>query len=88
MIQGEPLYRTFWVGMTPTVCGSESYELNADIAEQTLTADKMVIEERNQVKYEACHWIIGVEDNKYRDDTDAYIELMINSVEGADAYIY
>lgn len=38
--------------------------------------------------YEACHWIISVEDYKYRDDTGAYIELQIEKLENAVAYIY
>ena len=28
-IQGEPLYRTFWTGMTPAICNTTSFELEA-----------------------------------------------------------
>lgn len=38
--------------------------------------------------YEACYWIISVEENKYRDDTDAYIELRFETLDNAEAYIY
>ena len=38
--------------------------------------------------YEACYWIIGVEDNKYRDDTGAYIEFRIEEMSKVNAYIY
>ena len=86
--QGEPLYRTYWVGMTPKVCGSTSYELEADATYQVHKADSMVIQERAALTYEACHWVIGVEDNKYRDDTEAYIELRIEEMTWVQAYIY
>jgi len=48
----------------------------------------MVIEKRKALSYEACHWVIGVEDNKYRDDTGAYVELFISDLSKANAYIY
>ena len=47
-----------------------------------------MIEERDAIEYEACHWIISVEDNKYRDDTNAYIELRFETLDNAVAYIY
>ena len=47
-----------------------------------------MIEKRDSVDYEACHWIIGVEDDKYRDDTDGYFELTIESLDNAVAYLY
>ena len=87
-IQGEPLYRTYWVGLTPLTCGAESNRLFADRSEQIHKANSMVIEERNSVKYEACHWVIGVEDNTFRDDTEAYLEVLIENMQDADAYIY
>lgn len=48
----------------------------------------MVIERRVAASYEACHWVIGVEENKYRDDTEAYIELRIETANLANAYLY
>ena len=48
----------------------------------------MVLEQRIAPSYEACHWIIGAEDKKYRDDTDAYIELFIDKAMTASAYVY
>ena len=66
--------------MTPEVCSSTSFDLVADQTYKVHTADNMVIERRESDKYEACHWVIGVEDNKYRDDTEAYIELRIESM--------
>ena len=47
-----------------------------------------MIAERDAVDYEACHWIISVDENKYRDDTDAYIELRFETLDSAVAYIY
>ena len=38
--------------------------------------------------YEACYWTIAVEENKYRDDTEAYIEFSIELFENAEVYIY
>lgn len=74
---GEPLYRTYWVGMKPSVCNSKSNSLVADSSLKVQEASKMVIEERVTTTYEACHWIISVDENKYRNDTGAYIELYI-----------
>ena len=47
-----------------------------------------MIEERDATDYEACYWTIAVEDDKYRDDTSAYIELRLESLDNAIAYIY
>lgn len=47
-----------------------------------------MIEERESVDYEACHYFINVEDEKYRDDTGAYIELYLETLDNAVAYIY
>ena len=47
-----------------------------------------MIKERIAEDYEACHWIISVEPNKYRDDTNAYIELRFETLDNAVAYIY
>ena len=87
-VLGEPLYRTYWVGMTPSICNSKSHKLIADTTLNYHQADQMVIEQRTATTYEACHWIIGVEDYKYRDDTEAYIELRIEEMTWVNAYIY
>ena len=55
---------------------------------QNFTAENIVIEARDAAEYEACLYTIAVEDNKYRDDTDAYIELRLESLTNAYAYIY
>ena len=47
-----------------------------------------MIAERDSTDYEACHWIISVEENKYRDDTNAYIELRFETMENAEVYLY
>ena len=47
-----------------------------------------MIEERDSDAYEACYWRIAVEEDKYRDDTDAYIELSLEIYENAEVYIY
>ena len=47
-----------------------------------------MLERRDVTDYEACYWIISVEENKYRDDTDAYIELRFETLDNAEAYIY
>jgi len=48
----------------------------------------MVIEMRNSLVYEACWWTVSVQDNLYRSDTGAYIELTIDKLVSASAYIY
>ena len=48
----------------------------------------MVLGERDATDYEACYWILSVEDDKYRDDTGAYIEVVFDKLDKADAYIY
>ena len=47
-----------------------------------------MIEERDSEAYEACYWRIAVEEDKYRDDTDAYIELSLELYDNAEVYIY
>ena len=51
-------------------------------------ADHFVIAKRLASDYEACLWRIEVEDEKYRDDTGAYIELRLESLDNAIAYLY
>ena len=68
-VQGEQLYKTFWVGMTPAICNSESNELIATKEAQRQVTTNMLIESRVATTYEACHWVISVPDYKYRDDT-------------------
>ena len=87
-LQGVPLYKTFWSGMTPAICNSTTYELTATSDKNFKYADKFVIQERDAVDYEACHWIISVEENKYRDDTRAFIELRFETLDNAEVHIY
>ena len=47
-----------------------------------------MIDDRVATDYEACHYIVSVEEDKYRDDTGAYIELTLIELYHADAYIY
>lgn len=47
-----------------------------------------MIEERVADDYEACYWIIGVEEYKYRDDTNAYIEVSLEKFENVEVHIY
>lgn len=86
--QGVPLYKTFWTGMTPEICGTTTYDLKATPDKNVLQASKIVIQERVSAEYEACHWIISVEDYTYRDDTNAYIELRFETIDNADVYLY
>ena len=74
--------------MTPPFCNSTSNVIDVDTDRKVKYANDIVIEKRDSVDYEACHWIIGVEDDKYRDDTDGYFELKIESLVNAEAYIY
>ena len=75
--------------MTPEICNttdSRSYTPSED--KQYHYAEKIVIEERSAVDYESCYYYISVDDNKYFDDTDAYIELKLETLDNAIAYIY
>mmetsp|Transcript_10642 Transcript_10642/g.13170 ORF Transcript_10642/g.13170 Transcript_10642/m.13170 type:complete len:189 (+) Transcript_10642:326-892(+) len=74
--------------MSSATCNTQDNRLVASTEPQQHVAKKMVIEERQVLTYEACYWIVGVEDNKYRDDTGAYIELRIEELNQANAYIY
>jgi hypothetical protein len=74
--------------MTPTICNSTSTSLIATSEKNLQISNKIVIEERVASSYEACYWIIAAEDNKFRDDTSAYIELKLESLSNAVAYIY
>ena len=47
-----------------------------------------MIEERIAGAYEACYWSIAVDEYKYRDDTDAYIEISLETFDSAEVYIY
>jgi len=88
-VVGEPLYRTYWVGLNSSVCNTTSdFKLLADGELRNQSATNMVIERRAAMTYEACHWVVTVEENIYRDDTDAYVEIMIEKKERAIAYIY
>ena len=74
--------------MTPAICGATAFELEATETRQEQIATNFVIQSRVTDMYEACHWIVSVEDYKYRDDTGAYIELQLEKLENAVAYIY
>ena len=74
--------------MTLQVCNSTSHDLNAETTLKTQIADNLVIAPRFDDNYEACYWIVSVEENKFRDDTDGYIELQIEKLDNAVAYIY
>ena len=86
--QGEPLYKTYWVGMTEAVCNTTSYDLTVETTRSVQIANNFVIDERDAEHYEACHWSVSVEKEKYRDDTEAYIEVVIESLDNAIAFIY
>ena len=89
-VQGVPIYKTYWVGMTAAVCNqTETGQiLRADSNLQHAYASKFVIEERDSEAYEACYWQIAVEEDKYRDDTSAYIELSLEVYDNVEVFIY
>lgn len=86
--QLEPLYKTYWVGMTPEICGSSETSFTAEETKKEHIAEKFVIKERVATDYEACHWTISVDTDKYWDNTGAYIELQLYDLVNAEAYIY
>ena len=86
--EGTPLFNTFWDGTSPAVCNATSYELTATEEKNYHYADKILIEERSAADYEACHWIISVDTDLYRDDTSAFIEMRFETLENAVAHIY
>ena len=89
-LQGEPLYKTYWVGQTATVCNQTEtgQALQADLSLQYTYASKFVIMERDAEEYEACYWTIAVEKEKYRNDTKAYIEINFEVFDNAEVHIY
>ena len=75
--------------MTAAICNTtDSRQYTPTDAKQFHYVDKIVIEERDAVDYEACYYYISVEDEKYYDDTGAYIELQLETLDNALAYIY
>ena len=88
LIIGEPIYKTYWVGMTPQICNSDSVDLTVDTFSQKQVAENMVLAQREDTDYEACYWILSVEEDKYRDDTGAYIEVFFDKLDKAEAFIY
>lgn len=47
-----------------------------------------MIKERDAEEYEACYWTIAVEEETYRDDTEAYIEISFEIFDNAEVHIY
>lgn len=74
--------------MTPQICNSTSSSLTPTGSKAYFYANNFVIKERASAEYEACLWRIEVEENKYRDDTGAYIEIQLEYLDKAIAYIY
>ena len=66
--------------MNHAVCNSTSHELNPEPELQSQISRTLLIEPRVASDYEACHWIVQVEKEKYRDDTGAYIELYFTNL--------
>jgi hypothetical protein len=86
--QGVPLFMTYWVGANEPngFCNSTSTELTATQDVQRQISNNAVIQNREQSIYEACYWIISVEDFKYRDD--ATLEIAVEDLFQANLYIY
>lgn len=82
----QPLYMTYWPGMTAIQCNSQSHSLQANAAVQTQIDASLNLSSRNAPLYEACYWIINAIPNTFRDTAMIYI--WANQLTNANMYIY
>ena len=70
----QPLYMTYWVGMSSKVCGIQ--ELTATDAMQVVNASSLTLGARTfDPVIESCYWTIKTDTNKYHDSAQLYIYL-------------
>ena len=53
--QGQPLYMSYWPGMTATACNSVSHNLVATSEKSTQSNSNLNLASRNAQVYEACY---------------------------------
>ena len=74
-----PLWMTFWVAMSPAVCGGPSNTISLTATDQLATkiAPTLTLGGTRQFDtvIEACYWVIKSEPNTYRDTSQLYIYL-------------
>ena len=70
-----PLYQSYWVGMTPTICGSGP-SLTATSALQVQRATNLTIGTRPfDSVIESCYWYITADTGKWQNGAQIYIYL-------------
>ena len=79
-----PLWATYWVGMSPSVCGTESRTLTAGSDFQTVVSSPLTIWERTRTSpyIEACYWTIKADQTEWNPQ---YSELFIKLDEAVSA---